>query len=103
MPAAVQGPVVPRDARLDDFDSSAEESDGEAQTGESGGNAPTGESAEHDEDELSKPPGDDPGVVLTTAWTPDGAPCATCGETVERRWRQDGALVCAECKTWAES
>ena len=33
-------------------------------------------------------------------WTPDGATCAACGERVERRWTDDGRLVCAACKGW---
>jgi len=33
-------------------------------------------------------------------WTPDGANCADCGATVERRWRDDGQFVCPDCKDW---
>lgn len=36
----------------------------------------------------------------TMDWTPDGAACASCGATVERRWRDDGRLVCLDCKQW---
>ena len=36
----------------------------------------------------------------TFDWTPDGAACAACGERVERRWTDDGRLVCAACKGW---
>lgn len=36
----------------------------------------------------------------TYGWTPGGADCAECGETVERRWRDGDALVCADCKSW---
>ncbi|WP_435062109.1 DUF7573 domain-containing protein [Halobaculum sp. EA56] len=32
--------------------------------------------------------------------SPDGAACAACGETVTRRWRDDGAYVCPDCKDW---
>jgi hypothetical protein len=39
-------------------------------------------------------------AVSTYDWTPDGADCADCGATVERRWRDDGELVCTDCKTW---
>lgn len=38
--------------------------------------------------------------LSTFDWSPDGAPCAGCGERVERRWRDDGRLVCEACKTW---
>lgn len=43
----------------------------------------------------------------TMVWTPDGAVCENCGETVQRRWRErseqdgaDGRLVCEACKPW---
>ena len=36
----------------------------------------------------------------TYAWSPAGADCAACGATVERRWRDETGLVCADCKTW---
>lgn len=39
-------------------------------------------------------------AVSTTEWTPDGATCAECDVVVERRWRDGGALVCADCKDW---
>ncbi len=40
----------------------------------------------------------------TMVWTPDGAVCADCGETVQRRWRETTddteRLVCRACKPW---
>ncbi len=36
----------------------------------------------------------------TMDWTPGGAPCEVCGASVERRWRDDGRLVCGDCKAW---
>ena len=39
-------------------------------------------------------------AAATYAWTPDGANCAACGTAVERRWRDEGRLVCADCKDW---
>lgn len=36
----------------------------------------------------------------TYDWTPTGASCAACSATVERRWRDDDGLVCADCKSW---
>jgi len=36
----------------------------------------------------------------TYAWSDEGATCEDCGETVERRWQQDGGLVCIDCKDW---
>lgn len=40
------------------------------------------------------------GPETTYAWVPDGAACAACGERVERRYRDDGQLVCPSCKEW---
>lgn len=39
-------------------------------------------------------------AVSTYDWTPTGADCEACGAAVERRWRDDGRLVCADCKAW---
>lgn len=39
-------------------------------------------------------------IESTYDWTPDGAPCAACGTTVEERWRAPDGLVCIECKVW---
>lgn len=39
-------------------------------------------------------------AVSTTVFTPEGAACESCGASVRRRWRDDGALVCADCKAW---
>ncbi|PSQ05723.1 hypothetical protein BRC97_08485 [Halobacteriales archaeon QS_6_71_20] len=36
----------------------------------------------------------------TFAVSPGGAPCSACGDPVTRRWRADGAYVCADCKEW---
>jgi hypothetical protein len=39
-------------------------------------------------------------LATTYAWSPSGAVCASCGATVERRWRDEGDLVCTDCKSW---
>lgn len=39
-------------------------------------------------------------AVSTSNWTRGGRACETCGTSVERRWREDGALVCVDCKAW---
>ena len=39
-------------------------------------------------------------LAPTYQWTPDGAPCAVCGATVERRWREEDGFVCTDCKDW---
>ena len=41
-------------------------------------------------------------AATTYAWDGAGAACAACDETVERRWQQDGDLVCIECKDWEQ-
>lgn len=39
-------------------------------------------------------------VEATMAFSPEGADCAACGATVERRWQGESGLVCADCKEW---
>jgi len=39
-------------------------------------------------------------AVPTAAWTAEAAACDRCGEPVARRWFDDDALVCADCKEW---
>lgn len=39
-------------------------------------------------------------AVATSTWHADGAACDRCGERVERRWRDEDALVCADCASW---
>jgi hypothetical protein len=36
----------------------------------------------------------------TFQWSPDGAACVSCGETVRRRWQSGSGLVCVECTDW---
>ena len=57
---------------------------------------PDGDGADDD------PDGDDAvePAVSTYAFSPDGATCAACGAVVEKRWRDDGDLVCPDCKQW---
>lgn len=49
---------------------------------------------ERDDAESAEP------ATPTMRRAPDGAACEACGETVERRWLDGGAFVCAECKEW---
>ena len=55
-------------------------------------------------DESANADGGDDGTPESTSptfdWTPGGAACAACGERIERRWTDDGRLVCAACKEW---
>lgn len=39
-------------------------------------------------------------AVSTYDFAPEGAPCAACGVSVERRWRAEAGLVCPDCKEW---
>ncbi|MEF8801667.1 MAG: hypothetical protein V5A38_02900 [Halolamina sp.] len=86
---------------------SDDDSDGEGKSSEGDESAvePADEPAESD-------PAEPPSVTYTSS--PDGEPCAACGETVEKRWRageggvsgdREGvddpdALVCPDCKQW---
>ena len=36
----------------------------------------------------------------TYDWTPGGADCDCCGTSVEKRWRDEDGMVCADCKEW---
>ena len=40
-------------------------------------------------------------ATVTYRWQPDGADCAQCGATAEKRWLDDGQFVCPDCKHWA--
>ena len=55
------------------------------------------------EDEIdaeNSPKTDTEPAQSTYAWSPTGESCEACGTTVERRWRDDGILVCEDCKEW---
>jgi hypothetical protein len=58
--------------------------------------------AEDDTHDGDDPHGeDDPDPAVSTSdYRSGGADCEACGVAVERRWRDDGALVCADCKAW---
>ncbi|SEL13668.1 DUF7573 domain-containing protein [Haloferax larsenii] len=43
---------------------------------------------------------DAPEPLATYRWTPDGTSCPVCGDTVEKRWLDDGQYVCHDCKDW---
>ena len=42
----------------------------------------------------------DEGAAVTYEWAPGGAACGVCGASVEARWRDGEAFVCADCKEW---
>ncbi|NLV05193.1 hypothetical protein GOC83_03440 [Haloarcula rubripromontorii] len=83
---------------LEDFLDAGDESEDEGVNGVSAGDETTETESEVSDAEVSTD-GVEP-AVTTYAWSPEGAPCAECGEVVERRWTQDGILVCGACKSW---
>ncbi|WP_224267861.1 DUF7573 domain-containing protein [Haloprofundus salinisoli] len=63
------------------------------------------ELAERTENAESSSDGDAEGTnpaVVTFRWSPTGATCGSCGETVLRRWRDEETdeFVCIDCKPW---
>jgi len=90
---------MPEDASLDDFlgTGGSEGSDGE--TSESAD--PVG--AEADEPAAEPGSGETVSAETTYAWDGAGAACDSCDEVVERRWQQDGGLVCVACKDWGRA
>lgn len=96
-----------RDASLDDFiggEGSAGESEpGEVETvdeeaageDEPGEEGTVGEEAVGDDGEEPVEP-----AQSTYDFSPEGAPCAACGASVEKRWRAEAGLVCPDCKEW---
>ena len=97
-----------RETSLDDFigggdEDEVEEPESDApEAAESAVDEP--EAAAVDDADLDSEPGPDSDqvepAVSTYDWTPTGADCEACGTAVERRWRDDGRLVCADCKAW---
>jgi hypothetical protein len=111
-----------RDASLDEFLGGEDEEGGEGSEGEGAATEPVSPAeeppvdaaeesadatggdespadADRDEDPPLAPAAVDP-ARSTYDWSPDGADCAACGETVEARWRDEPGLVCADCKEW---
>lgn len=98
------------DASLDDFLTASESEESDDEPSESTGDGETApEEAEPADTAAEAEPDDgataaddsEPAPATTTyAWDGAGATCAACGESVERRWQQDGELVCATCKDW---
>ncbi|RLM96320.1 hypothetical protein [Haloarcula sp. Atlit-7R] len=86
------------DASLEDFLDGGDESEDGGENGTSARDE-TAETESEASDAEASTDGVDP-AVTTYAWSPDGAACAECGEVVERRWTQDGILVCGACKSW---
>lgn len=92
-----------RETSLEDFlgGSSDEQSDPAA------GEDDESRNRDDSSDEMAKPEEGDEATdetvepaTATYAWTSDGADCADCETTVERRWLDGDRLVCADCKSW---
>ncbi|WP_435196129.1 DUF7573 domain-containing protein [Natronomonas sp. EA1] len=60
---------------------------------------PEPETVESKADEEPEPETVEP-AKPTYDWSPEGTECEACGETVEKRWRDDEGMVCGECKGW---
>lgn len=107
-PAPVRSTMT-GDRTLDDFSGEAE-TEGRESTTEADEGEKTTEADESTTEAVDEPLGSSPDpeaepaeaepAVSTYRWTPDGAACDDCGETVERRWLDDGDYVCAGCKEW---
>lgn len=91
-----------REATLDEFGRTAGESEED-----SGGRPPDGDGGHDDaagtaaaeSDDGPATGGDGTTVPITYEWRP-AVDCEACGATVDRRWRDGDARVCADCKEW---
>ncbi|WP_435361039.1 DUF7573 domain-containing protein [Haloarchaeobius sp. DFWS5] len=84
-----------RDASLGDFgvgDEASDEGD-EATSGDA--RATSTEQAQAGDEPAPVSP-----AVSTYCWEPTGRDCGTCGESVERLWRDGPEFVCESCKEW---
>ncbi|KAA9399632.1 hypothetical protein Har1130_00840 [Haloarcula sp. CBA1130] len=85
------------DASLEDFVGSSESKD-ESESETSTGDDTAGTESQTPDSDASADTVEP--AVTTYSWSPEGAACAECDEVVERRWMQDGQLVCGACKSW---
>ncbi|MFB6096848.1 MAG: hypothetical protein ABEJ74_05630 [Haloferacaceae archaeon] len=90
-------------AGIDDSDGEAD-GDDDADNGDLDANddddVHDGDVAGNDDGEASTEPSSVDPAVATYRWSPDGAVCEACGETVDRRWLDGESYVCAACKEW---
>ena len=97
-----------RDRSLDEFLGGEQppENDGSeamesGDSGEDEGDVDTGDEGDVDTGDESGVESVGPAAVeVTMAVTREGADCAACGATVERRWQGESGLVCGDCKEW---
>lgn len=83
-----------RDIPLDEFadEAAKDTTSGDDETAMS--DEPDKQSTQEDNETTPEPP------TSTATWTPAGGTCTACGTVVDRRWTDDGALVCSSCKSW---
>lgn len=89
------------DASLDQFVGGGDDEAGDTDASDDGDATPADEERPGEDADTETTSGGDPTPATTTyAWSDEGTQCAACGEVVERRWQQDGTLVCVDCKEW---
>lgn len=108
MPRAPVGSTVPEDRSLEEFaDAAADDdadtgddvdADADATNSDAAGDADGGDGSP-ETSSVDAVDAADP-AAPTYDYSPDGAACDACGESVTRRWRDDGDYVCADCKEW---
>ena len=99
---------MPEDRSLDEFAAGPSGSDddeaGDAESGGTAGDEQSGGAADAESggasDAESGGATDADPAVPTATWAADPAACERCGERVSRRWLDDDALVCGDCKAW---
>lgn len=106
-----EGNVDESEAAAEDGEPEAETepepgSEGPAATGDSGPDVDeavegigSADTEGGDADQPPTPETVDP-ATPTLDFSPGGADCEGCGETVRRRWRDDDGMVCGDCKEW---
>jgi len=94
---------VTRDRSLEEFvggsDAGSESAGSDDDSSEGGATSPDDADA-GPRDDCGDDGGDVEPIESTYGWSIDGVACESCGATVESRWRDDGILVCADCKEW---
>ncbi|SDN01052.1 hypothetical protein SAMN04487949_3154 [Halogranum gelatinilyticum] len=88
-----------RDSSLGDFVGGDASESPTAEADEEPGRAEDPKSQEGESDGTVETDTVDP-ATPTYRFDPDGAACDECGESVEKRWHDDGQFVCADCKDW---
>ena len=90
---------MPSDRSLDEFAGADDGADDE-DTGDDSEDVNDSDIEPNDSD--IEPNDDDADVssaTPTAAWSTEDT-CDRCGEPTQRSWYEDGALVCAGCKSW---